>query len=166
MSPKISSRQGLAGLPPGLPWDQFEYAIVESPAETRWLTMPDEREKAAGYERGLAFGEQAELRWLRRADGKYHLVYISDSGDRLVEFSDEANLDAGEDGRIILWGERETGTEEFFDGRIPEPLPYPSGIPGNRLAVRVRHYTLKEGEPSRTVYLFRCVTVAAVEDGK
>lgn len=165
MSARISSLQGLISLPDGLPWEQFEYAIVESPGETRWLIWPEEQRKAAGYERGIAFSEQAELRWLRRADGRYHLVYISDSGDRVGDFADEADLETGADGQIIIWGERDAVTGEFFDGRIPDALPYPAGMPGNRLAVRVRHYALKEGEPERTVSLFRCVTVAAADGG-
>src|ERR1017187_4427180 len=102
MKAKISSRQGLASLPEQLPWEQFSYAIVESAAEVRWLELPRQKADAAGYPRGLAFGELAELRWVLRAYGGYHVVLISDSGDVALPGSgDEADLVPGDDGQII-----------------------------------------------------------------
>jgi len=165
MTARISSRQVAGELPKNLPWDEFQQAIVESASQIRLLTLPQDKGEAARYERGHAFGELAEMRWTLRANGRYHVVYISDRGGCLPDFTDEADLKAGDDGQIILWGERDAETYEFFDGRIPEPLPYPDRVPGKRLAVRVRHYSLTEGKPERTVFLFRCVTIAVAEGG-
>jgi len=159
MTARISSRQGLTALPGDLPWDEFDFAVVESAAEVRLLTLPAQQGEAVKYPRGLAFGKLGELRWVLRANGKYHLVYVSDQGDVLPESADHANLETREDGQIILWGERDGNTDEFFDGRIPNALPYPVGIPGKRLAVWIRNYAVTEGQPARTVSLFRCVAI-------
>jgi hypothetical protein len=159
MTARMSSRQGLTALPDNLPWDQFDYAVVESAAEVRLLALPDQQVDAVKYPRGLAFGKLGELRWLLRANGKYHLVYVSEQGDVLPGATDDAGLDTGDDGQIILWGERDGDSDEFFDGRIPNPLPYPAGIPGQRLAVWIRNYTITEGEAGRTVFFFRCVGI-------
>jgi hypothetical protein len=159
MTARISSRQGLTALPCNLPWDQFDFAVVESAAEVRLLALPSQQGDAVRYPRGVAFGELSELRWVLRANGKYHLVYVSDQGDVLRESTDHADLETREDGQIILWGERDGDTSEFFDGRIPGLLPYPAGIPGKRLAVWIRYYAVTEGEPAGAGSLFRCVGI-------
>src|ERR1035441_9422662 len=113
MTARISSRQGLTALPGNLPWNEFDYAVVESAAEVRLLTLPDQQGDAVKYPRGLAFGRLGELRWVLHANGRYHLVYVSDQGDVLRESTDHADLETREDGQIILWGERDGDTNEF-----------------------------------------------------
>ena len=165
---RISSLERREALPAELRWEEFASAIVEAPdgVEILDLKNPGNRQEAARYPRGLAFGEQAELRWLRGENG-LHLVYISDEDKDLGEGSVPEPLTPveGEPGSLLLWGERQADGR-YYDGRIPRLLEYPKWAPrpkaGGRLAVKIRHYELSDG--GDTVPLFRCVRIAVVED--
>ena len=165
---RISSLERLEALPAELRWEEFASVIVEAPdgVEILDLKNPENRLEAARYPRGLAFGEQAELRWLRRESG-LHLVYISDEDKDLGEGSLPEPLEPVEDepDRLLLWGERQADGK-YYDGRIPRLLEYPQWAPrpkaGGRLAVKIRHYELRE--EGDTVPLFRCVRIAVAED--
>lgn len=152
MSAKISNLQGEDEVTRHVDWEQFECAILESPAKTCLVSRAEGQTlRLEDFRSGLLFGDQAELRFRRRRDGKYHLVYISDSGRRL-EGSTPREL-VGENGpeRIFLWGEA-LGEDAWYEARIPGKLSYPSA-PGWRVAVRVKHYRMDAGG---TVHLFRC----------
>lgn len=166
----ISSLQGLDALPGDLRWEEFICAIVEAPGgvETLDLTKTEDRQEAALYPRGLAFGKESELRWLERESGQ-HLVYISDAGKDLGERSLPRSLRVAEvqqPGRLLLWGERQADGA-YYDGRIPRLLKYPDWAPqpkpGGRLAVEIRHYELDEQDPP--IAMFRCVGIILAEDG-
>ena len=165
---RISSLEGREALPAELRWEEFASAIVEAPDGVEILDLkdPENRVEAALYPRGLAFGEQAELRWLRRENGM-HLVYISDEDKDLGEGSLPEPLAPveGDPGRLLLWGERQADGK-YYDGRMPRLLEYPPWAPrpkaGGRLAVQIRHYELRE--KGEAVPLFRCVRIAAAED--
>lgn len=165
---RISSLERREALPADLRWGEFSAAIVEAPdgVEILDLKNAENRLEAALYPRGLAFGEQAELRWLRRESG-LHLVYISDEDKNLGEGSRPEPLEPleGEPGSLLLWGERQADGK-YYDGRIPRLLEYPKWAPrpkvGGRLAVKIRHYELGDG--GDTVPLFRCVRIAVAED--
>jgi hypothetical protein len=147
MSALISTLRGLAGMPE-VDWNEFDYAIVESAAAVKFLGSANMAAEAPKYPRGLAFGNSAELRWVRRNDGLLHLVYISETGRALWADARQQELrrmPGVQPERILLWGEG--------DGRIPVALQYPANAPAGagRLAVRIQHYDLC-GTP-----IFRCV---------
>ncbi len=151
----ISSLQGLDRLPDGILDTGLDFAMVESPAEIRFLNLHDaaERELARGFPAGCAFGETRELRWVRRVSG-YHLVLIRDDDQPLDQARDSQHLEPDGEDKILLWGRKQGA--EFLEGRIPRPLPYPGGAEAGeqgRLAVAIRYYTL----PEEGVRLFRCV---------
>jgi len=148
MTPKISSRQGLSSLVGFVDWNEFDWAIVESPAEVRLLdrsAMPD----AGGFPQGLAFGEFSELRWRKRSAG-LHVVYVSDRGRPLEGSDNSQELAEKGSGHIVMWGSRDG--EEYYDSRIPGRLGYPKSVPaGQRLAAITKNYELKNG-----ARFFRC----------
>jgi hypothetical protein len=140
-----------------LPAETFDYAIVESVTEVRFVDLRRERlEGLTGYERGLAFGEEGELRWQRRRAGR-HMVYISDAGRTLPSAEDQSELEVAVNQLpeiFLLRGERQEG--EFLEGRIPKPIAYPERTElanCSVLAVALRHYVL-DGER-----IFRCVAL-------
>jgi hypothetical protein len=165
---RISSLERREALPAELRWEEFASAIVEGSDKVEILDLknPENRMETARYPRGLAFGEQSELRWVRRESG-LHLVYISDEDKDLGEGSlpEPLNLVEGEPGSLLLWGERQADGK-YYDGRIPRLLEYPQWAPqpkvGGRLAVKIRHYELREGDDAMP--LFRCVRIAVAED--
>ena len=165
---RISSLEGRAALPADLRWEEFASAIVEAPDGVEMLDLrnPENRPKAAHYPRGLAFGDRAELRWLPRESG-LHLVYISDDDRDLGEGSRPEPLERieSEPDALLLWGELQADGG-YFDGRIPRVLRYPEWAPrpepGGHLAVKIRHYELRQDEEA--VPLFRCVRIAVAEE--
>jgi len=150
MTSRISALWGLKALPDTIPWDEFDYGMVESPADICFLSRDDLRKEASQYTEGLAFGEHTELRWLRRSGGLYHLVYLNDQGrifpgamrDALLTWLPEAMPDC-----FLLWSEQ--------DGRIPKAPEYPrgSGPAAERKCVTLRHYEI-EG-----CCIYRCVAL-------
>jgi hypothetical protein len=135
MTSVLSSAWDLDGLPPGLPWDEFDFAMVESPSEVWFLDRAAVAAEAGRYSRGVAFGARSELRWMKRAGGRFHIVYLSDEGRALQGAMRRAELFPveAEPRHLLMWGED--------DGRIPTTPEYPRGAgpqPG-RKAVALRH---------------------------
>jgi hypothetical protein len=154
---RISSLDKQPNLPSGVLDAGYASALVESPAEIRFLDLADPTQRAAAYQfpSGCAFGERAELRWLHRSSG-WHLVSISDDDQPLSGACCAEQLTQDVDDDILLWGKKDGS--EFLEGRIPGPLPYPpraaaAVVQDKRLAVQVRYYLL----PNEGVRLFRCV---------
>jgi len=153
---RISALDEQPYLPAGVLDAGYAYAMVESPAEIRFLDLADPPQLAAAYQfpSGCAFGEQAELRWLRRSSG-WHLVSISDDDQPLAGAQHNELLTPDGKDVILLWGKKDGS--EFLEGRIPGPLPYPPRaaaglLEDKRLAIHVRYYLL----PNECVRLFRC----------
>ena len=165
----ICSLEGLPALPNDVPWGEFTSAMVEAAWGMEFLDLkqPDSRREAERYVCGLAFGDVSELRWVLRESGM-HVVFISDLGRDLGPISLPSTLEAvnGAPERLLLWGERQ-GNGKYYDSRIPRLLSYPEWAPkpkaSGRLAIRLRHYELREGD--RVTPLFRCMRIVAVEDG-
>ena len=150
MNPRISSLWGVAELPGNIPWSEFDYGMVESPAEVWFLNRSDLQAEASRYTHGVAFGLRAELRWLKRRGGLYHLVYISDDGKELPGAMRQSPLTPVRDAipeRLLLWSEE--------DGRIPMAPEYPrgSGRRSGRMSVTLRHYEFQGRR------IFRCVSL-------
>jgi hypothetical protein len=138
----------------------FDYAIVEAPDGIEFLDLEDAdfREMGLEFPRGVAFGEMAEVRWLRRSSGVYHVVWVRDDEVPPAEALLSLPLATvpGEPRTLMIWGEREADGF-YYEGRIPKHLDYPDRVDADRLAVEVRHYVSKDG--SRR--LFRCVRIVA-----
>lgn len=156
-------------------WDGIQYALVESPAAIEWLSQ-NQFAAAGEYDKGVAFGPDAELRWQKR-NGAFHLVYISDSGQTLPDVQGTALEVVAED-QIYLWGLKAAGEDHFLEGRIPRTLQYPNGArakDGKRMAVRIRKYRIEISVPEFTatdvqrrcqkVDLFRIIDVIPTEHG-
>ncbi|MBZ5506043.1 MAG: hypothetical protein LAO78_11200 [Acidobacteriia bacterium] len=163
MSSLISSLPGQSVWPAAIRWAEFRYAIVESPAEVRFLG-PQEVQQAAEFPRGVAFGPDAELRWMRRPAGHLHFVYLSDNNlpfcvDAPHQSPLERMGDATEPQHMFLWS--------ASDGRIPRTPSYPLPDPdaNSRLAVRVRHYQLANASTGIPTRLYRCVDLIPVKIG-
>lgn len=169
MTALLSSLPGQKTWPEGIKWEQFRYAMVESPAEVRFLGTSEIR-SAMNFHWGVAFGPRAELRWMRRTGRLYHFVYLSDDNLPLLENMPHqrkvAAVEERKPDRLFLW--------DGSDGRIPHTpvYPHPASQSGKRLAVRIRHYkfnpygpealedngaTSAENFKHADVFLFRCV---------
>jgi len=166
--------------PEGIRWEEFCYGMVESSAEVRFLG-PKELKEATLFPRGVVFGPRAELRWMLRAGGRYHFVYLSDDGlplcNNAPHKSDLQPIgDSDLPQQMFLWN--------ASDGRIPRTPSYPCPAPDtdHRLAISVRHYKLvrpafpgteleteppASGTPSSQTetILFRCVDIVQVKTG-
>jgi hypothetical protein len=147
----ISSIAGLGQAPADLPWDEFECAIVESPAAVEFLdlSLPNMVGTAVCFPCGTAFGANSELRWLTR-EGGLHFVYISDEGHVLDGAEPIAlqPVSQNDPEQIYLWGEKNQGDDDFFETRIPRRLRYPNaaGLSHHqRMAIRLKHYWLNVG---------------------
>lgn len=164
MPPVISAIQKLPALSADLFPAGLDFAIVESAAEILFLDLASG--PAADYKsfpRGLVFGKDAEIRWVRRASGLLHAVRIDDLGRSLPGAEHTSPLIPLEDDnlpdRILLLGQRESDGA-FREGRIPRALNYPFSwrFPkAMRLAVGLRHYRFQDG--SRELY--RCASILA-----
>jgi len=148
MNPVLSALMGLARFTPEAVPDALDYAIVESPAEIRFVKLgTDGLEPWREFPRGVAFSMLAELRWERRQAGTWHLVYLHDQGRVLAGATHQEKLQRveGLPERIFLRGERQSDGR-YVEGRIPAPLAYPPGVTGTRPMLGMRHYLL-DGSP-------------------
>jgi hypothetical protein len=164
VTPILSSARGGRELLHKIRWDDFECAFVESASEIKIATPP---RTAIEYPRGLAFGQHHELRWLTRADGRLHLVLISDHGFTLEDAEATAELAATGQSEILLWGSWDAPSGHYSEDRIPVPLVYP--VPparDGRLRIRTQLYVMRQSAPlpgrdphaeERVTHLFRCV---------
>ncbi|HWZ42327.1 MAG TPA: hypothetical protein VNW97_02580 [Candidatus Saccharimonadales bacterium] len=176
MKPLLSALPRESAWPAEVRWEEFDCAMVESPAEVRFLGREQIRE-AIGFPRGVAFGPKAELRWMRRAGGQLHFVYLNDEGRPLREDAPHKST--------VTPVEEEIFPQQFFlwnasDGRIPKTPSYPYAGTAERLAVRVRHYKLEWPAPVEhggmtagpssmlppaETFLFRCISLEPAETG-
>ncbi len=144
--------------------EPFQYAILEKPDDVVFEELDGICELIAEYRypRGVAFGEDGEMRWLRRSSGKIHAVWVRDTGPRPDEADREMTLRLADEqapGSLILWGEREADGH-YYEGRIPAGQTYPKAPgDGRRLAVTIRDYESEDG--SRR--LFRLTGLEPVE---
>jgi|GEM_PF-6707249 hypothetical protein len=163
MPPVISSIERLPELSMDLIPAGLEYAIVESAAEILFLDLASSPLAAfLSFPRGLAFGRDVELRWVKRASGLVHVVCIDDRGGPLRGADHSSPLEREErlPDKFLLVGERESDGA-FRDGRIPRPLDYPFAAKfpsAGRLAVRLRHYRF----PDSSRELYRCSAIIKV----
>lgn len=165
----ISSSTGLPGFPPGLDWSLFRYAIVESPARAEFLdlTSPAAVSELASFPRGVAFGEDHELRWMVRRDG-FHVVLLSDTDSSIPSAMALDTLEPDEASQVLLWGRFSQEHGEFLDGRIPRSLPYPLISPltdEERLTIRTRRYWFAS-DPAQAISRFVSVTKAPPPDSE
>jgi hypothetical protein len=164
MPPVISSLERLPELSMDLIPAGLEYAIVESAAGILFVDLASSPLAAfLSFPRGLAFGRDVELRWVKRASGLVHVVCIDDHGRPLRGADHSSPLEPQEErlpDKFLLAGERESDGA-FRDGRIPRPLDYPFAArfpSAGRLAVSLRHYRFPES--SRELY--RCSAIIEV----
>ena len=152
--PRILSWDG-ERFPACVAWPHFTCAILESAPETRMVVEPSpDTVRAEAYDAGVLFGPDAEIRWRKRRNGRFHFVVIEDretatwpegsatAALRLVQEAAEEGLP----GQVLLWGEPHGSSElrEWYEPRIPKVLTcYPRDFAGSRVAVEMRHYRLQ-----------------------
>jgi hypothetical protein len=168
MPTTIVSRQS-DGFSAGIAWEDYAYAIVESPSEVRLVQLAAEKVVPEEYDSGILFGREAELRWRRRRNGKFHTVLIHDHGE-----AGETLQPAG-DAQFVLWGERQAGADPpaWYEPRIPKMITgYPEGLKGPRVAVALKLYKLEVQVPqpaglgparTSTLLFSRCADLVEVE---
>jgi len=135
-----------------LPWDLFEYGIVESPSKTNLLRNPRPSQvRPQDFPAGVFFGRQAELKWRRRRNGRFHLVLIGEEGVDALPDAEVVSLcpvqaaDCGLPQRIYLWGQPHGAltAAQWYEARIPRLIvEYPPEFSGHRVAVHLAHYTM------------------------
>jgi hypothetical protein len=168
MSSRISSLTSSDSLGLHVPWGEFEYGILESPAEVKFLAVQarePEGVQPETFSSGTLFGQKAELRWRHRRNGCFHLVMVHDGGltlegDAGVTLQPlEAAEDAVIPSSVLLW----KGQDE---PRIPRTITYPGVPAGTRPKVRLRSYWLQEKTlpESDRVLITRYVTLVAAEE--
>ena len=122
MTPTLSFRSKLPAFDPTLVPCAFKYAIVESAAEIRFIELSTQGLlEVAAYPKGVAFSDEAELRWVKRQSG-WHFVLLSDSG-QVLQDSGSQTLTYIEQATFQLRGKKED--EQILEGRIPNPIEYP-----------------------------------------
>lgn len=133
--PCISSLQRPGAMPADIPWDEFDFAMVESPSQSLFLGRPRVASEAREFPIGVAFGKHSELRWRRRGGNIYHMVYVSDSERPLPGVEKPTGIKRlQEEGQILLWS--------AGDLRIPSTPEYPGFEGSPRLALCTIHYDL------------------------
>ena len=161
----LSSILGLPSWPANLVPLGLDYMIVESPTAIQFTSAAGlDRVRAGQWQRGVAFGREAELRWVKRQGG-WHLVYLSDDGSVLsgAQHRQELAADDNPDGQILLRGRREG--KVYLDGRIPGDIEYPFAdqIDGDAIpALRTRLYRLRH-DGQRLHRLVEPISVARKE---
>ncbi len=126
----------------------YNFAILEKPDDIRFIKKSDSN--SAGnlfdWDRGRLFGENVELRWLKRKNG-FYVVIISENGRVPVKLNIE-EINPVREREIYLWGENieKSGntTDDWYEQRIPRILNYPvnaTKIRG-RLKLIVKEYSL------------------------
>jgi len=133
--------QALGGTP-------FDHAILEGPASTELIRYGIAPIRWEDFDRGVLFGMGAEARVRRRRDGCFHLVMIADVKPAGAMGWTWKELAAGQqaDSSVFLWGEPDRDAGGWFEGRIPNRLPYefPPGAAGSRVATVTKQYWLKD----------------------
>ncbi|MBZ5534280.1 MAG: hypothetical protein LAO20_22880 [Acidobacteriia bacterium] len=164
MSPRISSLISSDAVRQHVPWAEFEYAILESPSEVKFLALKGREPEGCepeSFSTGTLFGDKAELRWRRRRTGRFHLVMVHDAG-RALEGDEGLALQPAESAKnaalpstVLLWKAQD-------EPRIPKPIVYPGLPDGSRPAVRLKSYWLQEDTAPETdrVLITRYVTLA------
>jgi len=94
-------------------------------------------EEVAEWEEGRLFGPQGELRWRKRADGRWDLLYLYEEGSAPLPSFERGERyevvfpDEGRRERVgqYLWGTRGAGsTGPWVETRIPRELCYPRDL--------------------------------------
>jgi hypothetical protein len=146
MNPLISSIVLAESLRSSIPWREFNYAILESPSEICFVSLAaaePERLNPEAFSSGTLFSENAELRWRRRRDGRFHLVMVHDAGLTLkgeigIPLEPLANSTKGTSPpQLLLW-------KPVDEPRIPRSIGYPSMPAGKRPSIALKHYRLRE----------------------
>ena len=131
----ISSLQGLGELPSGEFWLELSVAMVESDDKVAILDMRQKKgpEDLGAWTAGVAFGENAELRWRRRSQG-LHVVLIA--ANNLPGATNERVLNPSDgETSFLLWGKRAEKDRLLWEDRIPREFAVAGedGADGDRL---------------------------------
>jgi hypothetical protein len=130
---------------------RLEFAMVDSVEEMRFIALGEDGVAPwLCYPRGVAFSGEAELRWVRRQAGDWHLVLLSDRGGSLSGAEHCSAVEMGAESTIILRGTRQAGGL-FEEGRIPGAIAYPFEPADNYAKMKVRHYSVDGRTFSRLV---------------
>ncbi|MEC4685199.1 MAG: CRISPR-associated protein Csx19 [Nitrospirota bacterium] len=126
----------------------YKFAILEKPDDIRFIKKSEINSigNLFDWDRGRLFGENVELRWLKRRNG-FHVVIISENGGVAEKLNPE-EINPVREREIYLWGENieKSGntTDDWYEQRIPRILNYPvnaTKIRG-RLKLIVKEYSL------------------------
>jgi len=130
----------------------LKYGFLEGPTKSDLEVWSGEDIPALrweDYDKGVLFGETAEVRFRKRRNGTYHLLLVADDP---IEAPWQGARELKEVGTssVILWGEPDSVHGGWYEGRIPRRLPYPfppSGTKGTRVVAALKHYHLADGGP-------------------
>lgn len=136
-----------SGGQPFISAERFQYMMVEK-VDDIVFGFFSETESLENWDKGRLFGEQTELKWLKR-NGKFDLVVINDDDDLPGGFSEYSapKLERVASRSIFLWGEKDDTITAYFDARIPQILEYPVKSfrhAKSQLKIKVQQYRLTE----------------------
>lgn len=127
---------------------QLKHAILEGVLKCQLASVQPNLIRWEEFDRGVAFGDNAEIRFRRLRHTGLHAVVISDvappsgawhSVKQLIPFS--------RDFRVALWGEPDEEAQGWYEGRIPIRLDYslPARGDKNRVLIYGRRYRFAKG---------------------
>ena len=105
------------------------------------------------WDRGRVFGSDSEIRW-ERDDREFHVVWIRDDENVPHEWQSKEQIEADGERKILLWGERIEGKDQWYEKQVPRILKYPVNDRGSRIYALLKEYRLKDNS---TVYRFKGV---------
>ena len=111
----------------------WEYMILHNAADIHF-TRYDAKTEWSIWDKGVVFGNSAQLTWRRRRGGAFHLVLLT-SGDLPAGFTDAGKAaPVGDISAVFLWGERIFTSEgapmaQWAEGRIPKIISGEQGYP-------------------------------------
>ena len=105
----------------------------------------------SAWNKGRAFDNTSEIRWEQAGNG-FHLVWIRDDGTIPPEWQTKEQIKVVGERKILLWGERIDGKDQWYEKQVPRILEYPVKSQGRRAYALLNEYRLKD---SSTVYRFK-----------
>ena len=127
--------------------ERFTYVILEKVDEIVFKKF-DDNLNLDEWDKGKLFGDESELKWLKRK-GKFHAVVITDGAlpDGFNFYKELQPFNSEPFRHIYLWGEKDKTVKGWYEPRIPKILEYPvadfKSVP-SRIKIKIKEYTLSE----------------------
>lgn len=103
------------------------------------------------WDKGRVFDNTSEIRWEREGD-TFHVVLIKDDSIPSEGWEDKEEIEFVSERKVLLWGERITGKDQWYEKQVPRILEYPVMGNGSRVYAVLNEYKLNDGS---TVYRFK-----------